>query len=134
VCRTIIGFGLPTRQGTSKAHGEPPGDTELNAAKEKAAWPIEPRFYIPEEVLVHFRAAVSRGAQLEREWQECLEAYRKGYPDEAAELERRLWRVLLTRRLGSRTSRFSLQMQKVLLPAPPLAKSSMPLHPTYPSW
>jgi transketolase len=90
VCRTIIGFGLPTRQGTSKAHGEPPGDAELNAAKEKAGWPIEPRFYIPEDVLVHFRTAVDRGAELEREWQECLEAYRKGYSDEAAELERRL--------------------------------------------
>jgi transketolase len=94
VCRTIIGFGLPTRQGTSKAHGEPPGDAELNAAKEKAGWPIEPRFYIPEDVLVHFRTAVDRGAELEREWQECLEAYRKGYPDEAAELERRLSGVL----------------------------------------
>jgi transketolase len=94
VCRTIIGFGLPTRQGTSKAHGEPPGDAELNAAKEKAGWPIEPRFYIPEDVLVHFRTAVDRGAELEREWQECLEAFRKGYPDEAAELVRRLSGVL----------------------------------------
>jgi transketolase len=94
VCRTIIGYGLPTRQGTSKAHGEPPGDAELNAAKEKAGWPIEPRFHIPEDVLVHFRTAVDRGAELEREWQECLEAYRKGYPDDAAELERRLSCVL----------------------------------------
>jgi transketolase len=94
VCRTIIGYGLPTRQGTSKAHGEPPGDAELNAAKEKAGWPIEPRFHIPEDVLVHFRTAVDRGAELEREWQECLEAYRKGYPDDVAELERRLSCVL----------------------------------------
>ena len=34
MCRTIIGFGAPHRQGTSKAHGEPLGDEELNAAKE----------------------------------------------------------------------------------------------------
>ncbi|MEN6408985.1 MAG: transketolase, partial [Anaerolineaceae bacterium] len=26
ICRTHIGYGLPTRQDTSKAHGEPPGD------------------------------------------------------------------------------------------------------------
>jgi transketolase len=34
VCRTIIGFGAPTRQGTSKAHGEALGEEELNAAKD----------------------------------------------------------------------------------------------------
>ncbi len=39
ICKTIIGFGLPTKQGTSKAHGEPPGDVELNGAKEKLGWP-----------------------------------------------------------------------------------------------
>ncbi len=54
VCHTTIGFGLPTRQGTNKAHGEPPGDAELNGAKEKLGWPLEPRFYIPEDVLAYF--------------------------------------------------------------------------------
>ena len=44
VCRTHIGFGLPTRQDTAKAHGEPPGDEELNAAKLNVGWPVEPRF------------------------------------------------------------------------------------------
>lgn len=33
MCRTTIGFGAPNRQGTSKAHGEPLGDDELNARK-----------------------------------------------------------------------------------------------------
>ena len=33
VCRTTIGYGAPTRQGTSKAHGEPLGEEELKAAK-----------------------------------------------------------------------------------------------------
>ena len=55
VCRTHIGFGLPTRQDTSKAHGEPPGDEELDGAKEKLGWPKEPRFFIPEDVLAFFR-------------------------------------------------------------------------------
>ena len=35
ICRTHIGYGLPTRQDTAKAHGEPPGDEELNGAKQK---------------------------------------------------------------------------------------------------
>jgi len=90
IVRNIIGYGLPTRAGTAKAHGEPPGDAELNAAKEKLGWPVEPRFYIPDEALAFFRSAVDRGAELERSWQQKMEAYRAEYPELAAELSRRL--------------------------------------------
>ncbi len=90
LCRTIIGYGAPTRQGISKAHGEPLGESELNAAKQALGWPLEPRFYIPEDVLTFYRQAVERGAALEAAWQERLESYRHTYPDLAAELERRL--------------------------------------------
>ena len=88
--RSIIGYGLPTRAGTAKAHGEPPGDAELDGAKEKLGWPLEPRFYVPDEALDFFRQAVSRGAEQEEAWQQKLEDYRDAYPDLAAELERRL--------------------------------------------
>jgi len=37
MCRTIIGFGAPHRQGTSKAHGEPLGDEELNAERRQGS-------------------------------------------------------------------------------------------------
>jgi transketolase len=86
----IIGYGLPTRAGTAKAHGEPPGDAELNGAKEKLGWPVEPRFYVPNEVLAFFRQAVAQGSKQEEVWQQNFEAYRAAYPDLAAELERRL--------------------------------------------
>ena len=75
--RTIIGYGLPTRAGTAKAHGEPPGDTELNGAKEKLGWPIEPRFYIPENSLAFFRQALDRGAAWENQWQSRWTAMRQ---------------------------------------------------------
>jgi transketolase len=88
--RTIIGYGLPTRAGTAKAHGEPPGDAELDGAKEKLGWPKEPRFLIPDESLHFFRQALERGAQQEGQWQRLFEAYSAEYPDLAAELERRL--------------------------------------------
>ncbi|MCX7853896.1 MAG: hypothetical protein N2383_14105, partial [Caldilineales bacterium] len=88
--RTVIGYGLPTRAGTAKAHGEPPGEAELNGAKEKLGWPLEPRFYIPEEALAFFRQAAVRGPELEADWRARFEAYRAEYPDLAAELERRL--------------------------------------------
>lgn len=90
LCRTTIGYGLPTKENTSKAHGEPPGDEELDGAKQKLGWPKEPRFFVPEEVLAHFRLAVARGEQLEKEWKDKLEAYRRAFPDKYAELERRL--------------------------------------------
>jgi len=86
----IIGYGLPTRAGTAKAHGEPPGDVELNGAKDKLGWPKEPRFYVPEEALAFFRQAVTQGAEQEKAWRAKFEAYRAAYPDLAAELERRL--------------------------------------------
>jgi transketolase len=94
ICKTIIGYGLPTRQGTSKAHGEPPGDEELNAAKVKAGWPVEPRFYIPEDVLKHFRKAVTTGAQRQNDWNERFDKYCQEYPELAAELKRRMAGIL----------------------------------------
>jgi transketolase len=90
LCRTHIGFGLPTRQDTAKAHGEAPGDEELNGAKTKLGWPLEPRFYIPDDVGAFFCQAVDRGTQAEVAWKTRFEAYRAEYPELAAELERRL--------------------------------------------
>ena len=90
VCRTHIGFGLPTRQDTAKAHGEPPGEQELKGAKERLGWPVEPPFLIPDDVLAHFRQAVPRGEQLEEAWRLRLRAYLAEYPELDTELERRL--------------------------------------------
>ncbi len=88
--RNIIGYGLPTRAGTPKAHGEPPGPVELDGAKDALGWPKEPRFHLPEEALTFFRQAQERGAQLEAEWQQKLAAYETEYPELAAELKRRM--------------------------------------------
>jgi transketolase len=90
MCRTHIGYGLPTRQDTAKAHGEAPGDEELNSAKTNLGWPLEPRFYVPEDVLAFYRQAVDRGAQYEADWQLKLDAYQQAFPDLHAELKRRL--------------------------------------------
>ena len=90
VVPNVIGYGLPTRQGTAKAHGEPPGDKELNAAKDNLGWPQEPRFYVPDEALAFLRQAVAQGAEQEAAWRQQFAAYRADYPELAAELERRL--------------------------------------------
>ncbi len=90
VCRTIIGFGAPNKQGTSKAHGEPLGDEELNAAKDNLGWPKEPRFFIPDDVLAFYRKAVDRGRELESDWKMKFDEYKRLYPVQGAELQRRL--------------------------------------------
>jgi transketolase len=89
-CKTHIGFGLPNKQDTAKAHGEPPGDEELDGAKKKMGWPLQPRFLIPDDVLEHFREIGQRGAELESAWQSLFSAYEKRHPNMALELSRRM--------------------------------------------
>lgn len=90
LCHTHIGYGLPTKQDTAEAHGEAPGDQELDAAKVNLGWPVEPRFFVPEDVLANFRECVERGEKFEAEWLKKMDAYRVDYPELSAELERRI--------------------------------------------
>lgn len=94
VCHTIIGYGAPHKQGTSKAHGEPLGEEELKLAKENLGWPVEPKFLIPDDVLAHFREAVDCGRDAEAAWNEKFKAYQEQHPEQGAELKRRLDGVL----------------------------------------
>ncbi len=89
-CRTHIGYGLPTRQDTAKAHGEPPGQVELDGAKQNLGWPLEPKFFVPDDVLAFFRQAVKRGEKAETAWKTQLKAYAGEYAQLDIELERRL--------------------------------------------
>ena len=94
LCRTHIGYGLPTRQDTAKAHGEPAGEEEVQGAKKKLGWPLEPKFYVPDDVLEFYRNIGENGAKEENKWKKRFEAYGKAHPELAAELERRMKREL----------------------------------------
>jgi transketolase len=94
VARTHIGFGLPTKQDTAAAHGEPPGDEELDGAKEKLGWPKEPRFLVPDDVREHFQAAGKRGAKIRNQWVDMREAFAGAYPELSSQLDRSLSRRL----------------------------------------
>ncbi len=87
VCRTIIGYGSPNKAGTGAAHGEPLGEEEVLLAKENLGWLYKEPFTIPPEALRHFRKAVERGQQQQKEWQDTLEAYCQAYPVEARQME-----------------------------------------------
>ncbi len=94
ICKTVIGYGAPHRQGTSKAHGEPLGDDELNAAKDNLGYPREPRFFIADDVLAFYRKAVEKGRELEFDWKMKLDAYKRLYPELGEELVRRIYNKL----------------------------------------
>ncbi len=90
ICKTHIGFGMPNKQDTAEAHGSPPGDDELNAAKAALGWPEDPRFYVPSEVRELFKNEMKKGSDHEKRWDELFSRYQKKYPAEAAELSRLL--------------------------------------------
>ena len=88
ILRTHIAPGSPNKQDTEEAHGAPLGTEEVKLTKEAYGWPTEPEFYVPDEVLDHFRRACDRGRELEEEWQEKVRAYQEALPDLWAAFER----------------------------------------------
>jgi transketolase len=91
IVRTTIAFGSPNKQDTAEAHGSPLGDKEVAFTKEALDWPKEPDFFVPDDVLAHFREAIPRGEAGEREWRLKMAAYMGAYPDLAMEWERVMW-------------------------------------------
>ncbi len=67
-CRTVIGYGAPTKQGKASTHGEPLGTDEIEGAREKLGWSHAP-FEVPAAVLAAWRDAGARNAGLRREWE-----------------------------------------------------------------
>ncbi|MBI4913228.1 MAG: transketolase [Acidobacteria bacterium] len=87
VCRTVIGYPAPHKQGSHEAHGAPLGEAEIRATKEILGWDPEQRFFVPPAALEAWRGCRARGAERERDWQKTFQAYRQAFPEPAAELE-----------------------------------------------
>lgn len=87
-CKTIIGAGSPNKEGTHDVHGAALGDAEIAATRAHINWNYPP-FEIPPHVYAAWDAR-TRGAGLEKLWNNKLEEYRAAYPEEAAEFERRM--------------------------------------------
>jgi len=85
--RTHIGYGSPHKHDTFEVHGSPLGKDEVTATKKNLGWPLEPEFYIPEEVYAHFRHVIEKGMKFEEEWNERFKSYSKKYPELKAELD-----------------------------------------------
>lgn len=90
VVDTTIGFGSPGRQGTFKAHGSPLGEEELRRTKVNLGFDPHATFYVPDDVRDHFRKAITRGKDLESDWQQAFFRYSRSYPEQAEELRLRM--------------------------------------------
>ncbi|WP_434523916.1 transketolase [Photorhabdus asymbiotica] len=87
MCKTVIGFGAPTKAGTHDSHGAPLGDAEIVATREALGW-NHPAFEIPAEIYSEWDAKEA-GKAKQAIWNEKFAAYEKAYPELAAEFKRR---------------------------------------------
>lgn len=88
VVNTTIGFGAPTKQGTSAAHGSPLGRDEVAATKRALGWEPDRSFYVPEDALARLQEVRDRGRRAHAEWERRLEAYEHVCPALHAEWRR----------------------------------------------
>ena len=72
-CKTVIGYGAPTKAGTSGSHGSPLGPEEIAGARKALGWDYEP-FVVPNELMDAWRKAGSRGAADRAAWNTRLAA------------------------------------------------------------
>ncbi|WP_295559149.1 transketolase [uncultured Hyphomicrobium sp.] len=71
-CKTVIGYGAPTKAGKSSTHGEPLGAEEIKGTREKLGWSAAP-FEIPSPVLDAWRALGAKGAAENAAWKKRLD-------------------------------------------------------------
>ncbi len=85
--KTVIGYGSPNLQGTSKIHSNALKPDELKLTKENLGIPLEPTFYISDDALAHFRTALETGARAEGQWKQTMTEYAAEYPELAEQLK-----------------------------------------------
>ena len=84
--RTVIGFGSPTKQGTSKAHSDPLGAEEIARVRETLGWPYDEPFTVPDEAKAHMDAS-ERGAAVQSAWEDTFAAWARAHPERAEALQ-----------------------------------------------
>ena len=87
-CKTLIGKGAATKEGSHKTHGAPLGAEEIAATRQHLGWNYAP-FEVPADVYAAWNA-VEQGAKLEAEWNALFAQYQAHYPELAAEFTRRM--------------------------------------------
>jgi transketolase len=87
-CRTTIGFGSPAKAGRESSHGAPLGKDEVEATRKGLGW-SHAAFEVPQAIADAW-SAVDAGAERESRWNALMDEYAAKFPEQAAELRRRL--------------------------------------------
>jgi transketolase len=96
-CRTVIGFGAPTKAGSEKSHGSPLGPDEVRGAREKLGW-TSPPFEVPADIAAAWREAGARSRTARLSWEQRLASLAA---DRRAEFDRRIAGDLPTEALAA---------------------------------
>ena len=87
--RSVIGYGAPGLQGTSKIHSDPLGPEEVRRTKRAYGWPENAEFRVPLEVRRRFAETLGRrGAERHAAWKGALARFEQAEPGLATELKR----------------------------------------------
>lgn len=87
--KTTIGFGSKN-QGGAATHGAPLKADDIEQLKEKFGFDPKQSFVVPQEVYDYWHEIQQRGAGYQKEWDSLFEQYKSKYPQEHAELTRRI--------------------------------------------
>ena len=91
VVNSIIGYGAPDMQGTSKIHSDALGVDEVRKTKKFLGWPEDAQFLVPDGVYGQFASGIGkRGAALRAAWEKTFGEYGKSNAKLADEITRGL--------------------------------------------
>ncbi|MEU6221803.1 transketolase [Streptomyces sp. NPDC047022] len=86
--RTIIAWPAPNAQNTEASHGSALGEDEIAATKRVLGFDPERTFEVADEVLVHARRALDRGAEEHSAWDKRIAEWRTAQPVRARLFDR----------------------------------------------
>ncbi|HRO15907.1 MAG TPA: transketolase [Paracoccus sp. (in: a-proteobacteria)] len=89
VVNSVIGYGAPGVQGTSKVHSDALGPEEVRKTKAFLGFPEDRDFFVPDGVPARFAEGIGqRGAKARAAWEKGFRDYAAAFPDKAGEIER----------------------------------------------
>lgn len=73
-CKTKIGFGAPTKEGSASSHGAPLGEDEIKGTRENLGWP-HGEFEVPDDILALWRSVGSQNKIAHHDWKNRLNTH-----------------------------------------------------------
>ncbi len=116
VAKTAIGFGAPTKEGLSVAHGAPLGEDEIKGMKEKLGLPADEKFYVSQAVRDFFAERKTQLQEKRIAWEEDFKAWAVANPELKAEWDQSYALEL--------TSDFRTAIEELEIEAPIATRSS----------